>query len=298
MPPLNHPPTPEGGWRREVSYYSYRTSNNNNNNNRNKVTNSDKESSNTLDTWSERGWNGVASTSAAAAASSAVVAGVVTASSLPKMTLSSGTGPSPENVWIRALVERRMKQWHQMRQRKHYCQPSPTLYVQQPVQHGGEILKGSNTNNRTQRSTTTSTNTQRRQKKVTFSSSQQVRRIPLISFQSDPELAYALWHTGVQFWNMRDRCNLLVELLQHKIVEPYNYDSDTDDDDDDYDDEDIPKGSIIQNDDYCSIGFDARFGTGKEIANALQTGGQAAGECCYFWGRWIPFFPMTMLYVF
>jgi hypothetical protein len=61
-----------------------------------------------------------ASTSSSAALS-AVVAVAVTASSLPKIKLSSVTGPSPEYVWIRALVERRMKQWHQMRQKKHFC---------------------------------------------------------------------------------------------------------------------------------------------------------------------------------
>jgi hypothetical protein len=79
-----------------------------------------------------------------------------------------------------------------------------------------------------------------------------------------------------------------MELLQRKIVEPYNYDNDDDtdddDDDDDFDDdEDISKGSIIQNDDYCSIGFDAR------LFNALQTVGQAAGECYFLGGRWILF---------
>jgi hypothetical protein len=46
---------------------------------------------------------------------------------------------------------------------------------------------------------------------------------------------------------------------------------------------------IIQNDDFCSIGFDARLGTGKEIANALQTVGQAAGECYFLGVRWILF---------
>lgn len=104
-------------------------------------------------------------------------------------------------------------------------------------------------------------------KKVMFSSATQVRRIPNIDLETDPELAYAIWYSRGQFRDMKERSELLLDLLHHKIVEPYDYDNLEDAD-----------GSIIQNDDYCSIGLDSCYGQGREVADALQKGGRAAGK--------------------
>lgn len=67
---------------------------------------------------------------------------------------------------------------------------------------------------------------------------------------------------------MKERSELLLELLHHRIVEPYDYDRL----------EDAYAGSVIQDNDYCSIGLDACYGQGREVAEALQTGGRAAGK--------------------
>jgi hypothetical protein len=114
------------------------------------------------------------------------------------------------------------------------------------------------------------------EKSVTFSNTPpNTRIISNVSMWNDPELACSVWYSKQQFRDMTERCELLLDLLHHGIVEPYNYES--------VDKEGNRNNShgarsVIQNEDYCSIGFDSCFGQGREIAEALQIGGRAAGE--------------------
>ena len=65
---------------------------------------------------------------------------------------------------------------------------------------------------------------------------------------------------------MRERTDLLLSLLNHGIIEPYNYDTNS---------KSSPEQQQAQ-DEYCSLGLEACYGEGREISDALHCGGRAA----------------------
>ncbi|KAG7342454.1 hypothetical protein IV203_007547 [Nitzschia inconspicua] len=173
--------------------------------------------------------------------------------STEKMSMTTSIAPFPEAARVRT-TERRMKADQLTDSKSREAGHSGTNAIAAPCRKHRGILK------------TNTTNTQKSKKKISFSSVADVRRIPNISSQNDPELACTIWYSRQQFRDMKERYELLLKLLHHKIVEPYDYGESREDE----------SGSIIQNEDCCSIGLDACFGQGREIADALQLGGRAA----------------------
>jgi len=104
-------------------------------------------------------------------------------------------------------------------------------------------------------------------KTVTFSPASRVRMIPSVSFETDGVLAFSLWYTDREFIEMKERADMIVDLLRCHIVEPYNYLVDEASDE---------ITSVIQNDDYCSLGLETCYGDHREITEALIVGGRAA----------------------
>ena len=99
------------------------------------------------------------------------------------------------------------------------------------------------------------------QKTVTFSgSSPHTRIIPNISISNDPELALTVWYSKQRYRDMKEHCELLLDFLHLGVVKPYNDNQEAEDEE------------------YNSIGFESCFGEGREVAEALQIGGRAAGE--------------------
>ncbi|KAG7363633.1 hypothetical protein IV203_026994 [Nitzschia inconspicua] len=173
--------------------------------------------------------------------------------STEKMSMITSIAPFPEAARVRT-TERRMKDDQLTDSKPRETGHSGSIAIAAPCRKHRGILK------------TNTTSTQKSKKKISFSSVADVRRIPNISSHNDPELACTIWYSRQQFRDMKEQYELLIKLLHHKIVEPYDYGESRDDESE----------SIIQNEDCCSIGLDACFGRGREIADALQLGGRAA----------------------
>jgi hypothetical protein len=105
-------------------------------------------------------------------------------------------------------------------------------------------------------------------KSVSFCRTANVRFVPKLDTLSvgGESIRHLLWHSRPELREMKERTNLVVELLHHAIVSPYVYDNEEDENGD----------NVIQNDDFCSLGLESYFGLGREISQSLKSGGQAA----------------------
>ena len=152
--------------------------------------------------------------------------------------IGSRQQPSPESTWLRSLTQQRIYQQWKTPSSPH-CDSGTTLKGILK-RHSGSIT----------------------QKTVTFSANgPHTRIIPNISIANDPELALAVWYSKQGYRDMKEHCELLLDFLHLGVVKPYNANQEAEDDEE-----------------YNSIGFESCFGEGREVAEALQIGGRAAGE--------------------
>ena len=180
----------------------------------------------------------------------------------------------PEEQSIKMLVRRKLQQ----RKQQHLLQQQPQHHENQQdhkTQHNPRhaptksCMKSSGT-------TTTSNNSSKNNKSavVKFSHALHVHLIPKLSFATLDDdnadiIAYQLWYSRLEFQEMRERTELIINLLEQQVIQPYNYET-------------PPhtrhnnRNSIIQNEDYSSIGLESLFGEGREISDALHNGGRAA----------------------